>query len=44
MQQLKAFKYRIYPTQQQQAQLDKFFGAKRWVYNQFNTNIYKYQL
>lgn len=31
----KAFKYRIYPTQAQAAQLAQFFGAKRWIYNHF---------
>lgn len=35
MQQLKAFKFRIYPTEQQQSQLAQFFGAKRWVYNHY---------
>lgn len=35
MQQLKAFKYRIYPNAAQQQQLAQFFGAKRWVYNHF---------
>ena len=35
MQQLKAFKYRIYPNEQQQAQLAQFFGARRWVYNHY---------
>lgn len=35
MQQLKAFKYQIYPNAQQQVQLAQFFGAKRWVYNHF---------
>lgn len=35
MQQLKAFKYRIYPDEQQRVQLSQFFGAKRWVYNHY---------
>jgi len=35
MQQLKAFKYRIYPNEQQQVQLAQFFGAKRWIYNHY---------
>lgn len=35
MQQLTAFKYRIYPNEQQQAQLAQFFGARRWVYNHY---------
>jgi len=35
MQQLKAFKYRIYPNEAQRTQLAQFFGAKRWVYNYF---------
>lgn len=35
MQQLKAFKCRIYPTEAQKTQLAQFFGAKRWVYNHY---------
>jgi putative transposase len=35
MQQLKAFKFRIYPNESQRTQLAQFFGAKRWVYNYF---------
>ncbi|CAB4129959.1 COG0675 Transposase and inactivated derivatives [uncultured Caudovirales phage] len=35
MQQMKAFKYRIYPNAAQCQQLSQFFGAKRWVYNHF---------
>jgi putative transposase len=35
MQQLQAFKYRIYPNEQQQTQLAQFFGARRWVYNHY---------
>jgi putative transposase len=35
MQQLKAYKYRIYPTDEQKLQLAQFFGAKRWIYNYF---------
>ena len=35
MQQLKAFKYRIYPDEAQRTQLAQFFGAKRWVYNHY---------
>jgi putative transposase len=35
MQQLKAFKYRIYPNESQQVQLAQFFGAKRWIYNHY---------
>lgn len=35
MQQLKAFKFRIYPNESQRSQLAQFFGAKRWVYNYF---------
>jgi putative transposase len=35
MQQLKAYKYRIYPNEQQQVQLAQFFGAKRWIYNHY---------
>jgi putative transposase len=30
---LKAFKYRIYPTEQQQAMLEEHFGACRFVFN-----------
>jgi putative transposase len=46
MEQLKAFKYRIYPTADQINRLSRFFGAKRWVYNHFlksNTERYKNQ-
>ena len=35
MQQLKAFKYRIYPTTEQKIQLGQFFGAKRWIFNHY---------
>jgi putative transposase len=35
MQQLKAYKYRIYPADDQKLQLAQFFGAKRWIYNYF---------
>ena len=35
MQQFRSFKYRIYPTQQQQSQLAQLFGGKRWIYNHF---------
>jgi putative transposase len=35
MQELVAFKYRIYPTDQQKHQLVQFFGAKRWIYNHY---------
>ena len=34
MQQLKAHKYRIYPTTDQANQLAQFFGAKRWLFEQ----------
>ena len=29
----KAYKYRIYPNKEQQALLEKHFGAVRWLYN-----------
>ena len=35
MRQLKAFKYRIYPTIEQQMQLAKIFGCKRVIYNHY---------
>ena len=35
MQQLKAFKFRIYPTENQANQLTQFFGAKRWLFNHY---------
>lgn len=35
--QLRAYKYRLHPTQQQKSLLDQFVGAKRWVYNYFLT-------
>jgi len=35
MQQLKAHKYRIYPTTDQANQLAQFFGAKRWLFNHY---------
>lgn len=35
MQQVKAFKYRIYPNLVQCQVLAQFFGAKRWVYNHY---------
>lgn len=31
----KAYKYRIYPTKEQEQSLAQFFGAKRWVFNHF---------
>jgi len=31
---LKGYKYRIYPTKEQEIQLNKTFGACRFVYNQ----------
>lgn len=33
MKRLQAYKYRLYPTKQQQILLAKHFGAVRWVYN-----------
>jgi putative transposase len=33
-QMLKAYKYRIYPNKQQEGQIQKTFGCKRFVYNQ----------
>lgn len=35
MTQYKAFKYRIYPTDEQQVYLSKVFGCKRFVYNHY---------
>lgn len=32
---LKAYKYRLYPTQEQQTQLSKTFGCVRYVYNYY---------
>lgn len=41
---LKAFKYRIYPTSEQEIQLSKTFGSCRFVYNQMlNKKIKLYQ-
>ena len=31
---LKGYKYRIYPNKQQEEQIQKTFGCKRFVYNQ----------
>jgi putative transposase len=31
---LKGYKYRIYPTKEQEIQLNKTFGSCRFVYNQ----------
>ena len=31
---LKAYKYRIYPTKEQEEQIAKTFGCSRFVYNQ----------
>ena len=30
---LKAFKYRIYPSAEQKAQIHQHFGCSRWIYN-----------
>ena len=30
---IKAFKYRIYPTEEQKVLMSKHFGHCRWVYN-----------
>ena len=41
---LKAYKYRIYPNQQQIEQIQKTFGCCRFVYNQtlaYRINLYK---
>ena len=41
---LKGFKYRIYPTKEQEIQLTKTFGSCRFVYNQLlakKINLYK---
>jgi putative transposase len=35
MQQLKAHKFRIYPTTEEANQLANFFGAKRWLFNHY---------
>ena len=35
MQRLKAFKYRIYPTTEQEAYLTQAFGCKRFIFNHF---------
>lgn len=35
MEQLKAFKFRIYPNKEQANRLAQFFGAKRWTWNHF---------
>ncbi len=35
MQQFRSFKYRIYPDSDQQSQLARLFGGKRWIYNHF---------
>ena len=35
MQQMKAFKFRIYPSKDQVNQLAQFFGAKRWLFNHY---------
>lgn len=32
---MRAYKYRIYPTTEQEQTLAQFFGAKRWIYNHF---------
>ena len=32
---LKAYKFRLYPTKEQEVILTQFFGAKRWVYNHY---------
>lgn len=33
--QIRTYKYRIYPTSEQESVLAQFFGAKRWVYNYY---------
>jgi putative transposase len=33
--QMKAYKYRIYPTDEQAGVLAQIFGSKRWIYNHF---------
>ena len=44
MKQLKAFKYRIYPTVEQQVQLAKTFGCKRVIFNHYlNEQQTRYQ-
>ena len=44
MKQLLAYKYRIYPTEDQQALLSKTFGCKRFIYNHYlNEQQEKYE-
>ena len=44
MKQLKAFKYRIYPTEEQQVLLAKTFGCKRLIFNHYlNEQLTRYQ-
>ena len=44
MKQLKAFKYRIYPTEEQQVLLAKTFGCKRVIFNHYlNEQQTRYQ-
>lgn len=35
MQQLIAYKFRLYPTKEQEQTLAQFFGAKRWIFNHY---------
>ena len=40
----RAYKYRFYPTAEQRAKLDKYFGHTRWVWNhslEFRTKAYR---
>ena len=39
---IKAYKYRIYPTKQQQTFLDENFGAARFIWNQLVANFNNY--
>ena len=38
---LKAYKYRIYPNNEQKVQIEKTFGCCRFVYNQTDLHIGK---
>ena len=38
---LKAYKYRIYPNNEQKVQIEKTFGCCRFVYNQTLATVYK---
>ena len=45
MQQLKVYKFRLFPTEKQEQKLAQFFGAKRWIFNHFlHENKQKFML